>query len=123
MVLNTAKWTGAAALVCGLAFTGVGVVARQGAKEKKDDAPPALNAVPDTVKRKAPAEILDDKVVTPDSNPKKVLGDSLARSRKAAARMGRCDQSLHHDELRARASPPGLKATDGCRAITGDFAR
>ena len=29
MFLNTLKWTGLAVLVCGLAFTGVGVMARQ----------------------------------------------------------------------------------------------
>ena len=41
MFLNTVKWTGVAALLCGLAFTGVGVMARQDARAKKE-APPAV---------------------------------------------------------------------------------
>ena len=35
MFLNTVKWAGVAVLVCGLAFTGVGVMARQDAKAKQ----------------------------------------------------------------------------------------
>ena len=38
MFLNTFKWAGMAALVCGLAFTGVGVMARQDAQATKDEA-------------------------------------------------------------------------------------
>ena len=55
MFLNTLKWAGVAVLVCGLAFTGVGVMARQDAKAKKDEAPSAVKTVADNAEPKAPA--------------------------------------------------------------------
>ena len=42
MLLNTFKWAGLAVLVCGLAFTGVGVMARQNTAAKNED---SLHAV------------------------------------------------------------------------------
>ena len=37
MFVHTVKWAGMAALVCGLAFAGVGVMARQDAEATKDE--------------------------------------------------------------------------------------
>jgi RNA polymerase sigma factor (sigma-70 family) len=46
MFLNTLKWAGVAALVCGLAFTGIGVMARQDSKAKVEAAPADLKDHP-----------------------------------------------------------------------------
>ncbi len=45
MFLNSIKWAGAALLVGGLAFTGVGVMARQNAKARKNETPSAVASV------------------------------------------------------------------------------
>ncbi len=42
MLVNTFKWAGLAVLVCGLAFTGVGVMARQNARAKNQETLPAM---------------------------------------------------------------------------------
>ncbi len=42
MLLNTFKWAGVAVLVCGLAFTGVGVVARQNSAATNEKTLPAM---------------------------------------------------------------------------------
>jgi RNA polymerase sigma factor (sigma-70 family) len=58
MFLNNLKWAGVATLVCGLAFTGVGVLARQDPAPKKDDAPAPLKNAAAAPELKIPAENL-----------------------------------------------------------------
>ena len=87
MFLNTMKWTGTAVLVGGLAFVGVGVMARQDATTKKAEAPPPPKAVADnaepTIRAALPAPA-DIKAPIADANRKLAyLRDVL---RKAAAK-------------------------------------
>jgi RNA polymerase sigma factor (sigma-70 family) len=63
MFLNTLKWAGMAALVCGLAFTGVGVMARQDAEAKKEEAPPALKTLTEPAEPKISAAKMPPKDV------------------------------------------------------------
>jgi RNA polymerase sigma factor (sigma-70 family) len=75
MFLNTLKWTGAAVLVGGLAFTGMGVVARQDARAKNDEAPPAVTTVaanpgPKTLEPGAPTEIASPNAENGDDRAK-----------------------------------------------------
>ncbi len=58
MFLNTLKWTGTAVLVGGLAFVGVGVMARQDVTTKKAEAPPPPQAAADNAEPKIRAALL-----------------------------------------------------------------
>jgi RNA polymerase sigma factor (sigma-70 family) len=87
MLLNSLKWTGVAALLCGLAFTGVGVMARQDANAKKDDAPPALttienDAVVQTPSPSPPTTNPPTNTATKDDLP--ILADLQRELRRAA---------------------------------------
>jgi RNA polymerase sigma factor (sigma-70 family) len=55
MFLNSLKWAGVAAVLCGLVFTGVGVMARQDTKAKIEGARPAAPEVAADAKTDTPA--------------------------------------------------------------------
>jgi hypothetical protein len=56
-------------LVCGLALTGVGVMARQNARPKNQETLPALKASAVNSQPETPAPISPDNVATPKTNP------------------------------------------------------
>jgi RNA polymerase sigma factor (sigma-70 family) len=85
MFLNTLKWAGATVLVCGLAFTGVGVMARQDGKAKNEDAPSAPNLVLDYALPKKPTAIPSENVAAANSDAKHELAGLHRLLRKAAA--------------------------------------
>ena len=70
MFLNTIKWAGVAALVCGLALTGVGVMARQDAPAKKDAVPPAAKNLADKPEPETPAGEPADPIASPSPDPR-----------------------------------------------------
>jgi RNA polymerase sigma factor (sigma-70 family) len=81
MLLNTFNWAGLAVLVCGLAFTGVAVKARNDVGARNDKAPTAAKALTVKAEPKTPAPVSPENVAEPNVEAKAQL-PNLADLRK-----------------------------------------
>ncbi len=104
MFLNTLKWAGAAALVCGIAFTGVGVLARQDGEAKKNEAPFAAKSVEESAEPKTPAATPAENVAAASTDANYGLADLRRMLRNAAAK--EWDQA-YKDYIKANIDPNG----------------
>ena len=87
MILNTFKWAGMAVLVCGLAFTGVGVMARQNSAPKSEDTLPAIKTLAVNAESEKAAPVSPDNFTGPKaaaSNEPPKLADLRQELLKAA---------------------------------------
>jgi RNA polymerase sigma factor (sigma-70 family) len=87
MLVNTFKWVGLAVLVCGLAFTGAGVMARQNAGAKNEQTLPTLKTLAVSADPEPTAPISPESIATPKANAKDELpnvADLLNELHKAA---------------------------------------
>jgi RNA polymerase sigma factor (sigma-70 family) len=96
MFFNTLKWTGVAAVLCGLAFTGVGVMARQDAGAKKLEAPPTFEAVADGAAQPAPP-VRVSKVIKPPTADAQDAPEKLAELRRELLKTANSDWEQAHD--------------------------
>ena len=128
MFLNTVKWAGAAVLVCGLAFTGVGVMARQNAKAKKDAGTFRCKPVADNAAPKSPSrDSANQPIATTNSDSRDDLptvADLQRELRKAAQLEWRAGiQRLPRDEHGTGTGRSGFKAVDGSPARECELTR
>jgi RNA polymerase sigma factor (sigma-70 family) len=87
MLLNTFKWAGMAVLVCGLAFTSVGVMARQSSAPKSEETLPAIKTLAVNAESEKTAPISPNNVTGPKaaaSNEPPKLADLRQELLKAA---------------------------------------
>jgi hypothetical protein len=89
MLVNTFKWAGLAVLVCGLAFTGVGVMARQNAGAKNQETLPALKALAVNAEPETSAPTSPENVATPKANP-----DGRAKDPKSQQILAKLDEPV-----------------------------
>jgi hypothetical protein len=89
MLVNTFKWAGLAVLVCGLAFTGVGVMARQNAGAKHEEPRPALTTLAVNAEPETSAPISPESVATPKANP-----DGRAKDPKSQQILAKLDEPI-----------------------------
>ncbi|HEX3448262.1 MAG TPA: hypothetical protein VHS97_08395, partial [Isosphaeraceae bacterium] len=89
MLVNTFKWAGLAVLVCGLALTGVGVMARQNAGAKNEEPRPALTTLTVNAESETSAPISPENGATPKANP-----DGRAKDPKSQQILAKLDEPI-----------------------------